>query len=135
MPISIATRALVIGFKATGKTTREIEDLTKLPKRTINDIYARAIQRGFDPNERPLILPDDILADAPRSGRRPTKQSTESQDKTLAKVRFDRYGREKTCADIAGELSQEGIDISTITVWRILRKLGLRKTNQRGNLD
>lgn len=37
------------------------------------------------------------------------------------KVRFDCYGHEKTCANIASKLSQEGIDISTTTIWRILR--------------
>jgi hypothetical protein len=46
----------------------------------------------------------------------------------VAKVRHDRYGREKTAADIAGELSSDGIDISASTVLRILHKAGFKKT-------
>lgn len=127
MPTDIATRALIIGLKSSGKTSTEVSELTRISVRTINDIYARAIKRGFDPNLRPLEICDAYLADAPRSGR-PKKQTTEARDKILSKVRFDRYGREKTCADIAGELSSEGIDMSASTVWRILRKAGLKKT-------
>lgn len=125
--IEISTRALIIGLKSTGKTTVEVAELTNIPVRTINAIYARAISRGFDPNRRPLKLHDIYLADAPRSGR-PSKQNTDIQAEVLLKVRFDRYGREKTCANIASELSLSGIDISVITIWRILRKAGLKKT-------
>ncbi|KAJ5167362.1 uncharacterized protein N7482_006143 [Penicillium canariense] len=41
---------------------------------------------------------------------------------------LNRYGREKSCADLAGELSKEGIIISATTIWRILKNAGLRKT-------
>jgi hypothetical protein len=44
------------------------------------------------------------------------------------RARNDRYGREKSCADLAGELSEEGIDISASTIRRILKKAGFRKT-------
>ncbi|KAH6973228.1 hypothetical protein EDB80DRAFT_743244 [Ilyonectria destructans] len=53
MPPDIATRALVVTLKAPGgatKTSLEISALTGLAVRTINSIYARAIQRGFEPN-------------------------------------------------------------------------------------
>ena len=72
----IATRALVVTLKSPfgGKTTTEIVDKTGLSKRTVNQIYARAIERGFDPNHLPLIIKDEYLQDAPRSGR-PTKQT------------------------------------------------------------
>ncbi|RYO14580.1 hypothetical protein AA0113_g12489 [Alternaria arborescens] len=69
----IATRALVVAYKADGKTNLEIMGLTGIEKRTINRIYARAIERGFDPSERPLVLLNKYLEDAPRSGR-PSKQ-------------------------------------------------------------
>lgn len=52
-----------------GRTTAEIVEKTGLSKRTVNDIYARAIRRGFDPNYLPLIIKDEYLKDAPRSGR------------------------------------------------------------------
>jgi transposase len=124
----IAMRASVVALKAqSGKTTREIAFLTGLSISSINRIYARAIERGFDPNQIPLIVRDDYVRDAARSGR-PKVQIEETIERSLAKVRLDRYGREKTYADIAGELSNEGISISAISVWRILRKAGLQKT-------
>jgi hypothetical protein len=54
MPIfDLATRALIIAYKADGKTNQEIIGLTGAEKRTINSIYARAIERGFDPASVP----------------------------------------------------------------------------------
>jgi hypothetical protein len=110
-----------------GKTTEEVAGIAGLSPRQVNRIYARAIDRGFDPNLRPLVIRDEQLRDAPRSGR-PTKQTEEAKNEVIRKVRRDRYGREKSCADIAGELSSEGYDLSAITVWRILKKAGFRKT-------
>ncbi|KAH6873658.1 hypothetical protein B0T10DRAFT_499738 [Thelonectria olida] len=52
MLYDIATRALVITLKAPageGKTTTEVQAMTGIPIRTINSIYRRAIQRGFNP--------------------------------------------------------------------------------------
>jgi transposase len=125
-PHDIATRALIVAFKATGKPNEEITYLTGIQKRTINDIFARAVKRGFDPCQRPIEICNEYLEDAPQSGR-PSKQK-ELSAKVICSVRTDRYGREKSCADIAGALSQEGYNISDITVWRILRKAGYRKT-------
>ena len=45
----------------------------------------------------------------------------------MNKVRRDRYGREKTTADLAGELSREGFEISATSIQRILRKAGFHK--------
>ncbi|KAI1676220.1 hypothetical protein KJE20_14198 [Pyrenophora tritici-repentis] len=73
-PHDIATRALVVAFKATGKPNEEITYLTGIQKRTINDIFARAVKRGFDPCQRPIEIRNEYLEDAPRSGR-PSKQS------------------------------------------------------------
>ncbi|KAH7471808.1 hypothetical protein FOMA001_g12984 [Fusarium oxysporum f. sp. matthiolae] len=130
MPTDIATRALVVTLKApagAAKTTAEIEEITGIPYRTINAIYARAIRQGFEPNERPLRLQDAWLQNAPRSGR-PTKQTKETKELIFAKVSIDRYGREKSAADLAGELSLVGIDISKATVTSILKAAGYRKT-------
>lgn len=123
----IAIRALVVGLKFSGKTTLEVAGLVGISTRQVNRIYAKAIERGFDPACRPLLLKNDFLTDAPRSSR-PSKQTDEIKDVIAKKVRRDRYGREKTCANITGELSQEGLPISSITVWRVLKKLGFRKT-------
>src|SRR5271154_4045622 len=95
----ISTRAFIIALKSpiVHKTTAEIAAITGLSTRTINHIYARAIDRGFDPNIIPFQIKDEWVEDAPRSGR-PTKQIEETVNSILDKVRRDRYGREKTCA-------------------------------------
>jgi hypothetical protein len=67
------------------------------------------------------------VQDSPRAGW-PTKQDPETINTILSKVRLDRFGREKTCPDLAGEVSQERIEISSSTVWTILKKASLRKT-------
>ncbi|KAH7024182.1 hypothetical protein EDB80DRAFT_886598 [Ilyonectria destructans] len=86
----IATRALIVVFKSPsgGKTTAEVAEITGLLTRTINGIYARAIERGFDPNHRPMILHDEYLRDAERAGR-PKKQTDEARIEIIAK-RWDR---------------------------------------------
>jgi hypothetical protein len=99
----LATCALIIAYKADGKTNQEITRLTSAKKRTINSIYARAIKRGFDPAVRPLKLENKHVEDAPRT-RQPSKQQ-QAFKKVVNLVRRNRYGREKTCADIAGNLS------------------------------
>ena len=126
---SLATKALVVTLKSPlgGKTTGEVSEKTGIPRQTVNRIYATAIKRGFDPNLLPFLLKDEWLNEAPRIGR-PTKQTPETIQKTLENVRTDRYGREKTCADLAGQLSNIGIQISATSIWRILRKAGMHKT-------
>jgi transposase len=119
----IATRASIIALKASGMRTAEVYSLLNIPERTISSIYAKAIARGFDPAERPIAILDKYVEEAPRSGR-PSKQTATAQEIVLAKVRTDRYGREKTCVDIAAEIP----GISPTTIWRILRKAGLKKT-------
>jgi hypothetical protein len=92
----IATRALVVILKAYSiQPTTEIAAITGVSTPQINRIYARAIERGFDPDQRPLALRDDYLIDAPRSGR-PRKRAAEAQKSVSSKVCRDRYGREKT---------------------------------------
>ena len=91
--------------------------------RTVNRLVDKALERGFDPQASPPIILDIHVSDAPRSGR-PSKQE-DHKDTVLEKVRKDRYGREMTCAYISQEL---GHVISPMTVWRILRAAGLKKT-------
>ena len=62
-----------------------------------------------------------------RSGR-PSKQTELNTEVIVQKVRLDRYGREKHVANLAGELSRDGTEISGPTVWRIFKKAGFRKT-------
>jgi Transposase len=122
----IATKALVVTLKASQKATIEISGLTGLIPRTIDRIYATAVDRGFDPAVRPLVIRDEFVADKKRTGR-PSKR-TSVEELIISMVRRDRYGREKSCADIAGEISEKGVQVSATTVWRMLRKNGFRKT-------
>ena len=137
MHTDIATRAFIVALKASGgKSSTEIAALTGLSKRLVNLIYARAIERGFDPNVIPFHIEDAYLTDLPRSGR-PVKATDEASDQVITQVQRDRYGREKTCADIAGELSLDGIDISAKTVWRILQESWVQQdqTNEEAWVD
>lgn len=122
-----ATRASVVTLKATGQRSDDVACTVGLTRRAVDKIYARAIARGFDPAVRPLRVPDVCVTDAPRSGR-PKAQTAMVANFISQKVRRDRYGREKSCADLAGELRKEGISLSAMTVWRVLKRAGFRKT-------
>ncbi|KAJ5593304.1 hypothetical protein N7537_010208 [Penicillium hordei] len=122
----IAKRAMIVTCKATGLSTTTISELSGFSTRTVNRVYERALENGFDPDSRPWNISEAMLADAPRSGR-PTKQTLDVQTRVLSKVQTDENGHGKTCADIAGEMSLEGHDISSNTVWRILKKAESQK--------
>jgi len=125
----VATRALIVTLKSLlgGKTSAQISQETGISVRQINRIYARAVECGFEPNQRPFILKDEWLEDAPRSGRL-SKQTPEVTEKIVELVRCDRYGREKTVADLTRALSLEDINISATTVFQILKRVGFKKT-------
>jgi hypothetical protein len=75
------TRAIIVFLKSPhgGKTTPEVAGQLELKARTINDIYSRAIKRGFDPNQKPFSLKPEHIEDAPRSGR-PSKQTSQTSE-------------------------------------------------------
>lgn len=125
----IATRAFVVAWKCPlgGKSSAEIVDFLGISNRQVNRIYAKALERGFDPTARPLHICNQHLEDAPRSGR-PKKQTPEIQDAVISKVRQDRRGREKTAVNVAYELSSGGTKISATTILRILNKARSKKT-------
>jgi transposase len=118
----VATRAQALALKLVGIPSQEIEHITGIQPRTLNSIHQKAVARGLNPDESKKIL-DRHVEDGSRSGR-PKKQTEEIISEVLSKVRTDRYGREKTCAQIALEVG----GVSDITVWRILRASGHRKT-------
>ncbi|KFA71035.1 hypothetical protein S40288_10436, partial [Stachybotrys chartarum IBT 40288] len=80
--------------------TAQVAAITGLSTRQVNRIYSRAIERGFDPDMRPLTIRDDWLCDAPRSGR-PRTGTEALKDELVTKVSRDRYAREKSCAELA----------------------------------
>ncbi|OHW89545.1 hypothetical protein CSPAE12_11872, partial [Colletotrichum incanum] len=124
------TRAVILALRSRlgGKTADEVAQGLGIPKRTVNNILLRAKKHGFDPTAATFTLRPEYINDAPQPGR-PKKATETVADIVVSKVCRDRYGREKTCADIAGEIqSEQGIDISASTVYRILRHAGFRKT-------
>lgn len=119
---------MIVCLKALGeKSTADIAQLVGASTRVVNQIYARAKQRGFDPAQRPLVIKNEHIEDAARSGR-PSKQSPDLKATVEAKLREIRYGREKSCGAIAGELNAAGHNISATTIWNMLKKAGFRKT-------
>jgi len=111
----LATRAQAITLKLFGATYEQIQQQTGIQRRTLLQIYARAIERGFDPKAEHPIIRDIHVQDASRSGC-PSKQTEAKKENILSKVQQDCYDQEKTCAYIAEEIG----DISAMTVWQIL---------------
>ena len=114
-PIPLPVRGLIVGLKANGATIREIEQLTGVQRRQIQRLYQRAIERGFDPEIRPLNIQLEHVQDAPRSGR-PTKRTEEAIEAIKTKIQLNRYTREKNYLQIAGDLQELRFNISRVTV-------------------
>ncbi|KAK4126044.1 hypothetical protein N657DRAFT_551531, partial [Parathielavia appendiculata] len=66
----IATRAQALTLKLIIQLdNRQIEAITGIKPRALNNLANRALERGFDPNgSRPIIL-DEHVRDAPKTGR------------------------------------------------------------------
>ena len=77
----IATRTSVIMLKCPlmGKSNAEISAQLGIPARIIDNIYAKAIQRGFDPYTYPIVIKNAFIKDAPKSGR-PIKNMEEFKE-------------------------------------------------------
>lgn len=119
-----ATRAQALTLKLIVKLDNKlVEEITGVKPRALNDLVNKALTRGFDPNGSPAVILDEHVRDAPKTGR-PSKQA-DNVNTVLGKVRQSRFGREMTCAYISAEL---GNSISPMTVWRILRAAGMKKT-------
>ena len=68
-PVNSATRASIVTLKATGQRSDDMACMFGVTRRAVDKIYARAIDRGFDPAVRPMRVPDEYIDDTPRSGR------------------------------------------------------------------
>jgi hypothetical protein len=109
----IATRAQALAMKAMGATLNQIENITKIKRRSLQYLIKKALNRGWNPTTNPLII-DGYVVDAPHPGKK-TKCTREFEQRILKKVTSNRYGREKSCAYIAAECG-----CSTQTIWRVL---------------
>ena len=129
--VSLPTRAVIVALRAPvggDLPNVAVARITGVPERTASSIYSRAISRGFNPSQLPLTLELSHIVDAPRAGR-PSKRTERAIEAITGALQTDRYGREKTCQLIATELLQNcGIQLSEVTVWRVLRSAGYRKT-------
>ncbi|KAL2169706.1 hypothetical protein VTG60DRAFT_5759 [Thermothelomyces hinnuleus] len=66
----IATRAQALTLKLIVQLdNKQIEALTGLKPRTVNNITNKALERGFDPTSSPPIIRDEHVSDAPKAGR------------------------------------------------------------------
>ncbi|KAG6093627.1 hypothetical protein E4U14_000234 [Claviceps sp. LM454 group G7] len=101
--MDIPTRTSVLTLKAYGISAKEVASITGISVRTVNKIFAKAVSRGFKPEDRPLKIIGRFVEDAPKSGR-PRKQTPEVKEI-------------KTCANLAGDLCELGYNISQHTVW------------------
>ncbi|RPA83002.1 hypothetical protein BJ508DRAFT_77417 [Ascobolus immersus RN42] len=67
---SIIQRALVVALKSlTDFTNKEIEAAVGVETRTVQKIYKKARDRGFDPEQRPIVLEMKHVDDGERTGR------------------------------------------------------------------
>ncbi|KAF4450169.1 hypothetical protein F53441_6687 [Fusarium austroafricanum] len=109
MQTDIATRAMVVALMAPSggaKTTIEIHAITGLPVQTIRNIYAEAIRRGFEPNQRPLRLINAMVEDTTRH----LECVRKTGDLIVAKAMIDfGLGSGSTTANIASEPTDIGI--------------------------
>lgn len=96
---NLPTRAAIVTLKSPfgGKSTAQISEITGVPQRTIDAIYRRACQRGFDPNAPMIKILPEYLEDAPRAGRPRKREAV--QEATPEKVCHDRNAGESACAD------------------------------------
>ena len=117
----ICTRAQALTMKIYGSTNADIQAATGMSVSRIKAVVQEARKRGFNETKSRTIL-NIYLKDAPQSGR-PTKCTSTKIQEVIEKVRRDRYGREKSTQQLALDTN-----ISTKTVWRILKSQNFHKT-------
>ncbi|KAF2176247.1 hypothetical protein K469DRAFT_607866, partial [Zopfia rhizophila CBS 207.26] len=122
-----ATRAQVIALRSFSATIKETKEITGVSERTQRKIIDRAMERGYlygAPNAGPLL--DAHVEDPPKSGA-PRKRTASFEEELAAKVRKDRYGREKGTETLARELTESGRSISHEAVSQTLQEMGFKR--------
>ncbi|PKK45425.1 hypothetical protein CI102_9815 [Trichoderma harzianum] len=123
-----AMRGAILALKAsTTWSSSEISAVLGVSLRQVNRIYSRSLKNGFDPSVRPLQINNSFVSDRPRSGR-PKKRTEEVEQAIAENYKRDSLNGEKSCADIAAEITQAGHPVSSTTVWHVLKDAGLRKS-------
>ncbi|KAI5926425.1 hypothetical protein F4810DRAFT_537967 [Camillea tinctor] len=110
-----ATRAIIVALKSPffNMSTRDIHSITGVPERTINNVYKRACDRGFDPQTPILTIKDEWLVDSPRSGR-PRRSGEDDPGKhVVSRAARNRFGHDKSeqsrTEETAAEITETNI--------------------------
>ena len=91
--IDNGTRCQIVSLKAAGFSVQKIADFTGVGRRTIQRIYKKALDRGFDPQGGVLLI--SHVSDAPRSGRPSKKQN--AKDGVTEHIQNTHQARELSC--------------------------------------
>lgn len=75
MVTSDLTKAYVVGLRVAGMSAQEIATLTGLTAGAIGMIFARAKQRGFDPEKKPHTI-DEFVTGGRGASQSPAKESS-----------------------------------------------------------
>ncbi|KXN73268.1 hypothetical protein CONCODRAFT_77460 [Conidiobolus coronatus NRRL 28638] len=97
---------------------------------TVNRIYSKALERGFEPNVLPVCLKLEHLQDGPRSGR-PVMADQHIQEAVINKAKEVHSERALNLNAISEGLSLDGLKIGKTTIWRILKDSGFKKKKAR----
>lgn len=89
----------MISLKVLGRTNAEIERLTHVPRRTIQHIWKRALDRGYNPSVDPAIQKSYVV-NAAKPGRPKKIRDERVNDKV-----------ENEAAPVSEKRSSPGLDI------------------------
>ncbi|TWU72491.1 hypothetical protein ED733_001337 [Metarhizium rileyi] len=95
--INVSTKAAILALHTESKySILRMTELFQVSKRSTRRIIQEAIERGFDPTIRPLVIKDRFVQPKPRSGRPSKVKNKEYQDRVIKKqqrvANFRLYG-------------------------------------------
>ena len=108
---SLAQRVHVLALLGEGCTEKYVAARTGVNSRTVNRIWKKAQELGFDPKQDSRIL-DSYVLDKPRSGR-PKGIASEKEHHSVDFVSRDRADREKSSEVLAYEVGIASISSPT----------------------
>jgi predicted DNA-binding protein (UPF0251 family) len=133
----IPTRAIVVTLKGLENfSSSKVAEITGINSRTVDRIYKKARDRGFDPTVFPVQLSIEHLEDSARTGRI-GKRSDELYNVITDKIKKREEDGLKPykCLELSNELKQEGFDVSKTTVWRALQNQRFKSQDETEKAD
>jgi hypothetical protein len=116
---SISERVQCLTLITLGHDAKFIQSQCSIPPRTQQNLWKKAVARGYNPSVDPRIL-DSYVIDGARSGR-PKEIGPEIEEEMMNNLRINCLSREKSSEVLAYE-----VGISHSSALRILRRLGAR---------